>query len=1650
MNPKIRDLIDVPPVETVIRLDEALSKPQVITSTFVCTSDVANHFDVLAASFARESGAGIFLEGDFGSGKSHFLAVVAAWLDARPGADGLSDRIASLAACRSSGRRLLPVEISLVKYRAATPLERIITSAIESALGRHGVSATLSPLSRFRDRLKDVLATPAVASSFAGSTGISADSLDAWFFEHPGDALAKSMAFLASQGMEAPHTLVDERDRTFEAAFDAVTLASFDGMVLIIDELSEFFRSKPDAAALNEDARTLQLLGELSATHPVWIIAAVQESIERTGDIASGTFRKIKDRFPVRFKLSTLHIRDLIAKRLVRHRDGAGEKLLAVYDDYRRHFPWFDSPAELFLSTYPLHPGTLSLLEGLGELFSQHRGIVDFVHARIAGDAARGIPGILDRPAGELLAPDSIYEHFSQRLAEISAFQAFPRHVVPHLDEVIGRVVDEEEDRLLARRLVRMLVLYAIHPTAPAPSARRLAELSGVMISPHDPDANAEFVARSILDPLAESSRFIAKRDSSSPDPLDAPYELSTREDHAGGLRQRIEKAMTEIKRDDSRLVLDPLSELPAGISWPGAEILRDCVERSVVWRQTPRRVLVAFVTPGSEEQVASGISTCIDNGDADFAVALVSGNGGFSCVHTAVWRFSPSGQDLETLLEYFAVRSVARDLHAANPSHAPLIPLAADAVRRMEPAARAAVLGALFNGSFDGGNIVVDDSAIRVRRFDRLLEAAGEQILEERYPKFKDIAPRLLQLSIRLYQRLLDEFATPGSLSLSEARAKGLTEAIEALASPLGIVEVKSGSYRLAPAMGDNPFLNYLFALVRPAGPTILSDLFFRLRTGPYGAPKECSCFLLAALAQSGVISLLRNGRSVPLDFLSMTAVETADAVVAGEIISQADRDTLVSECTFLAPQAGWPAFGLRQQREAWQTLVRLKGQFETMLADNVKRLGATERFSAFASFDFDSLRETSRLLGEVLSEVKVSYQAREGLERFLCAWRASGLDAERLEQVRMVNRFFSRFAEKFIFVAHYVRHRSVDEASARSETIAQRRESILTMLKDPIHLVVPDEGVQLGASFDLFREAYAAAYRRDHGAYYDALLPPKLSKSEFRFVALLEKLGAIEQLDRPAGLDDLLREIRGDGRPRCSRPVSEELLRSPSCGCGFQIGVDGTKGSGKDFSFALEQAFSAYNSILSSPRVIEAIKARAFGIQDMDREASARLTKLCGILLEQASASSLVDLLDDRTIAEIGRALSGTIALKQRSLGLLAADLSGRRLTPSKVRAIIDGWLGDGDENTLLSIDGGSIPIGAAAHRPSWWILLHPELAAGGTVGPTVDDARAFESQLEDSYPSRDIAKPLRRLSDNDLTRFIAMEPFHTGAVRAGWEILVKRVLQQSDAFAADIPASRHCNPDEAVSINNKIRLLSSFAEYGKSQFPARLRRRLFAAGLWADAWCTEDMRTSLAAAVSLLQSQGVDWLATLAPVEEVDTADCPFVLILDGVPPDVWLEAAAQTGTLLRNGIVSWRRLTTGAHTVPSMAALFGLKPGRDPLEEFPSLDIIYHTVKGDESVPLIDLLPTTAPGQTVVVRINMLDASAHAASLPLPAMAETLSTVLSRHLPGVLNECTSNKRRLILTTDHGLSWRNGRLSHGNGGVFEEAIVRVEWGL
>ena len=90
----------------------------------------------------------------------------------------------------------------------------------------------------------------------------------------------------------------------------------------------------------------------------------------------------------------------------------------------------------------------------------------------------------------------------------------------------------------------------------------------------------------------------------------------------------------------------------------------------------------------------------------------------------------------------------------------------------------------------------------------------------------------------------------------------------------------------------------------------------------------------------------------------------------------------------------------------------------------------------------------------------------------------------------------------------------------------------------------------------------------------------------------------------------------------------------------------------------------------------------------------------------------------------------------------------------------------------------------------------------------------------------------------------------------------------------------------------------------------------------------------------------------------------------------------------------------------------------------------------------------LFPPLDSCGAIIIRLNLIDSAAHGGKLPLSSLPGVVSSSLEHHLPSFLEKCAETGRTVVLTADHGLSWIKGSLTHGKGGVFEEAVVRVEW--
>jgi hypothetical protein len=583
----------------------------------------------------------------------------------------------------------------------------------------------------------------------------------------------------------------------------------------------------------------------------------------------------------------------------------------------------------------------------------------------------------------------------------------------------------------------------------------------------------------------------------------------------------------------------------------------------------------------------------------------------------------------------------------------------------------------------------------------------------------------------------------------------------------------------------------------------------------------------------------------------------------------------------------------------------------------------------------------------------------------------------------------------------------------------------------------------------FGRFRDRYAQEYATRHAAFHQPPAAAELPKASRRAIDALRRLAAIEALDRPAGLAELFRALDRPAAAPCRQNVAELLLRAPVCDCGFTLSaVRPAAPAGPDLPATLEACLMAYRDILRGPQVLEAASARAYAVRDADADAAARLRRLRETLggADPCSGAVLLDVLDETTVAELGRALAGRVPVERRALSALAPRLAGRRLRPEQVSAAVLEWLGVTRAETVLAIDGDAAvgEASSAVTPPAWWEHLHPDLFPRDAAGPAdAELLAAVAAALEKQYPAAGLRPRLRMLATPELARFAALERFHAQALREAWLLLVERVLIERGETVPDMATGP---APMAPGIAERLAVLRDVAGLAGTPFPERLRARLGAAAIALDPWGNDRTRALAEHQVRDLSEHGEDWLAVLPPVTPLPLDSPSLIVILDAVAPDVWLEVQHARPGLFNDANTAWLRLDARPDTVSGVSALFGLEG--EPGEALASRDAVWHRASGAESAALAQHLPPLRAGQSAVAYVAGFDRGAHTGHLRLIDMPVALMHWLDRELPALRDFARQHRCGLRLTTDHGVTFSRQGLTHGAGGVYEQAVFRTVW--
>ena len=1254
---KVGDLIHVPPVRTVIRLadlgDSELRRHMI--ETFILTSEVSFAIFNIIKKIAASRGEGFFIIGNYGSGKSHLLNVLSlitsdtkaqlafsdTWQEDRLASGDLPDLLEQAAAAKP-----LVVEISLVEHSNREYLEQIV--------------------------LKQV------ASKLQGAD-LSADE------EKPPAGLLEMT-----------------RQEAFEKLRQMLSQGGCGGLVLLIDELSEFLRSKENARAYNEDVRFLQYLGEFAEVIPAWVIATMQENIENTGALSGELLHKIKDRFPVRFQLTGEHVKEIVSGRLVQKKEGAETALPRILEELQGAFAKLPFSNQDFYDLYPVHPATVELLDELRPLFSQHRGVIDFIHYRLAGDPGRNIVSFLEQSAGELLTPDYIFDHFRDRLRETVETSPYSEQVYHYYEREAKRIFADSADAHIALRLLKLLILGALAQAPKHFSAEELTQLLLHRYSGLESGVNYDYIGE-IMEQLQTHGAYIAAEERNSGE---ISYTIDLKADVALLMEKKLANITASLTPGDRRIIeglLPWVDEAYLPLKQLQQEPFRN---EEITWQNTKRGGKVIYnspaeLSPASLEELREELN----NHETDFVFFLVppgfagqdNSSSSWQAVYEncdaelrrclALWvpREITSGEE-EQLRRAYAYQLMQEEYAADNsPAGRQISKQLAVLLAEEKGKVKETFRNLYFQGRLRAGEHMPSPGSLGYLPLKDLISHVAAEILKTRFPRHSEIRPLSEQITGSLMQRTLDILFSPQLEEQSLER--GTKMMIDTYLVPLGLVKKKGQGYQLEINPKTSPLTAEFLARIPDTGRITLDRLYRHLRKGPFGLNATCFQVLGTAAILSGAVSAYQGRKRLAPSQINYYRFWNIEEIGAGTLI-RPELQKVLTGLPFLPAKLRSGPLTFAAQQQAWEAVVTFKVEWTNKAAEINKRIEQLKHHPFFSAVNWDNLSKTVNRFKAFLDEIKTSYASREGLERFLANCQSSPLIVDDWNRLSALDHFFSGDLPEILRLGHYLKDETMVIPEGKNyDQLRRRYQLLIELLEEEALLWEEKYRERLKREFKQFQDDYIALYLSEHNdAVGPGRIKPYRTILETEAYHLLEQLGRINAVVVENDLVSINRRLTQPLEIECLAADELLLAERPACSCGFTLGKKVDLPDKADLEEQIMRGIKAYLETLQTPQQRKKITAHAEHLELVGRRREAaplqELLKIDTGTNRNELIKSLGALINQNTIAQINRALTGDAMIAERSVEELQDMLSERVFNKAQLGELFQRWLTAGAE--------------------------------------------------------------------------------------------------------------------------------------------------------------------------------------------------------------------------------------------------------------------------------------------------------------------------------------------------------------------------------
>jgi hypothetical protein len=407
--PLYKDLVQFVPIEIVVELRKADAKAAAkgLVESFVISARMAEQLNTLVVPNLRfdkpADNKGLLIVGNYGTGKSHLMAVISAVAEhADLAKAATNDTVAENMAPIAGRFQVIRGEIGAVTHT----LRDIVCGMLEDRLDRLGVS-----------------------------------------YQFPPDEKPGAGRKARSGNKEAFQELM----LAFHARFPD------QGLLLVLDELLDYLRTRKDQE-LVFDLNFLRELGEICKTTRFRFISGVQESLfdNPRFQFVADSLRRVRDRFE-QVRIAREDVAYVVAERLLKKTAAQREAIRQHLQAFTPLYGSMNERMDEFVRLFPVHPDYLDTFERV--YVAEKREVLKTISGAMQQLMKKQVPG--SEPG--LLAYDSYWPV----LRDNPSLRSLPevREVIDRSAVLEGRIdqaFTRPQYRPMAKRIVHALSVHRL------------------------------------------------------------------------------------------------------------------------------------------------------------------------------------------------------------------------------------------------------------------------------------------------------------------------------------------------------------------------------------------------------------------------------------------------------------------------------------------------------------------------------------------------------------------------------------------------------------------------------------------------------------------------------------------------------------------------------------------------------------------------------------------------------------------------------------------------------------------------------------------------------------------------------------------------------------------------------------------------------------------------------------------------------------------------------------------------------------------------------------------------------------------------------------------------------------------------------------